>query len=993
MITIYAKDSTKLSGNGLGVLWPESCVITEEANGQYELEMVHPMDDDLRYMLIEVEEILRVPAPKRHTPYAEGLTNTVTYSVIADAALYARPDNTSPELEALTAAQTVTLMLTGIDYHLVSTSTGETGWALNTNLSYVSTVATAPDESLQSWQARHQYFRIYRVEKDTQSLKMRVWARHIFYDLLWRTLRACDVKGLTMTQALAKVEAEAQPVHDFRLYTDATRKLNADLSMLNAVEALLDPDQGLANQGKPRLELVRDNWNAWLLEDGGRTRNDPVMHGRNLIGVTAEVSYDNVINRIYPVGSNEDGTPLYLDSPYYVNSPDLQEGDIIRAKTIEYSDVKVGSEDENEVAYTITTAQDALQAKALAEYTGNLDKPEYNLTVDFVLLGDTEEYEAYRGLDRLYLWDSVQIIDSLHSVLVTADVTGYRYDVLTERYLEMTLGVTSGERGIRLISGYQIRQNTIPGAKLIHQTLGPGQIGPGYMEKIYTNATGQQVTIECTSGVILDEDNTSTIATLKVWQNGIDISDLIPASAVHWERISDDTAGDAVWNADPAHIGTKTVTINAVDVDWRGVLRCSMDEVRLYSTPTMVDGELILEDVNGDDANLFELIDGELVYTGPVEYLSEDGALLVPQTIGAFTIDTQLSNLKTSYINITRAGIEVYGSGFVDIKSGGSMDIEAGGAFNLRAGTGSKSIGMSNNHIDEYFMWAGHGTPASAPFRVMMDGRVYATNLQQVYSQSFWDMADDVIPATFEIYVPSGYTMDSVAFTFKTGKARTFAKAASSGGGSTSGSGGGQTSGSGGAQTSSDGGGSTVTSAGIGTLQTGNSGEALTTDGATSTMTTDAGTSHSHNYGTLSADIYNGSISGSTGSENAHTHGFSHEHYIGVHNHLLTSHTHSVTVAAHNHTVADHTHSVADHSHSTPDHTHGLDYGINEKTKLATSCVLKVNGTTIGTYSPDPASLLEIKAYLTGGAWNTITVQPDDDARITAYAMVKITAA
>ena len=39
------------------------------------------------------------------------------------------------------------------------------------------------------------------------------------------------------------------------------------------------------------------------------------MHGRNLIGAEAEINYDNVINRIFPVGQNEDGTALYLNSP------------------------------------------------------------------------------------------------------------------------------------------------------------------------------------------------------------------------------------------------------------------------------------------------------------------------------------------------------------------------------------------------------------------------------------------------------------------------------------------------------------------------------------------------------------------------------------------------------------------------------------------------------------------------------------------------------
>ena len=424
------------------------------------------------------------------------------------------------------------------------------------------------------------------------------------------------------------------------------------------------------------------------------------------------------------------------------------------------------------------------RAKALEEYIGGIDKPEYNLEVDFILLGDTEEYAAYKSLDRVYMWDSIQIIDSLHSIAVTADVTGYKFDALTGRYINMTLGATSGERGIRLISGYQIRQNSISGVKLVHQTLGPGQIGPGYMEQVARNATGQQFIIDFTSGVILDAENTSTIGTLHVYHNGIDISDLIPAGAVHWQRISDDTAGDAIWNANPVHQGTKTITINAADIDWRGVLRCSVDEVRIYSVPSIVDGELIMTDSGAGDSALFDVIEGELIYTGDIGYLASDGSLLVPMIVGAFVLDTQLSNLKTSYINISRQGIEVYGSGFVDIKSGGEMNIEAGGAFNLRAGSVSKSIGMSNNHIDEWFMWAGAAAPASAPFRVKMDGSVYAKNLQQVYSQSFWDLADESYPAEFSVYIPSGYTIDSVAFTFKTQKFRSFAKSVASGGAS-----------------------------------------------------------------------------------------------------------------------------------------------------------------------------------------------------------------
>ena len=127
-------------------------------------------------------------------------------------------------------------------------------------------------------------------------------------------------------------------------------------------------------------------------------------------------------------------------------------------------------------------------------------------------------------------------------------------------------------------------------------------------------------------------------------------------------------------------------------------------------------------------------------------------------------------------------------------------------------------------------------------------------------------------------------------------------------------------------------------------------------------------------------------------NEASHTHkGPSHKHEVGQHTHNIVAHQHNL--GSHTHAVGTHTHivDIDAHTHDIDAHTHDLDYGINEKAALATSCVLKVNGTTIGTYGPNPASTLEIKAYLTAG-WNSITVQPNDDARISAYTMVKITA-
>jgi hypothetical protein len=242
------------------------------------------------------------------------------------------------------------------------------------------------------------------------------------------------------------------------------------------------------------------------------------------------------------------------------------------------------------------------------------------------------------------------------------------------------------------------------------------------------------------------------------------------------------------------------------------------------------------------------------------------------------------SGVKTSSVEVNSNGI------YMDTT--GTFNVNAGVGVNIKGGSGASSIGISNNDSNNYFLWAGHGTPASAPFSVKRDGSVKATKIQQEYAQSFWDMADASFPAEFPVYIPSGYTIDSVEFTFQTKKARTFAKSASS---------------------------STVA------------------------------------YSTQASSSY---VTGSASPTDPHSHS------IGTHTHVIPSQSHG----------------------------HSLNYGVNEKSALATSCALKVGTTTIGTYSPNPSNPVELKAYMSAG-WNTVIVAPNNDARIVAFALVKLTPA
>ena len=58
MITIHEKTAKTFDTFGLGTLVPGSCVVMEELNGAYELELKHPYDDGGKWKRIERGRIL-----------------------------------------------------------------------------------------------------------------------------------------------------------------------------------------------------------------------------------------------------------------------------------------------------------------------------------------------------------------------------------------------------------------------------------------------------------------------------------------------------------------------------------------------------------------------------------------------------------------------------------------------------------------------------------------------------------------------------------------------------------------------------------------------------------------------------------------------------------------------------------------------------------------------------------------------------------------------
>ena len=71
MITIHEKTAQTFDTIGLGTLVPGSCIVTEELNGAYELEMKHPYDDGGKWKRIERGRIIYASTPRGMQPFRQ----------------------------------------------------------------------------------------------------------------------------------------------------------------------------------------------------------------------------------------------------------------------------------------------------------------------------------------------------------------------------------------------------------------------------------------------------------------------------------------------------------------------------------------------------------------------------------------------------------------------------------------------------------------------------------------------------------------------------------------------------------------------------------------------------------------------------------------------------------------------------------------------------------------------------------------------------------
>lgn len=364
---------------------------------------------------------------------------------------------------------------------------------------------------------RDQLFEISEVVEGDDYVE--ITALHIFYRQRQNSTTWEPGKTTKYSGAAACRNVMQNVLFDTGFYvgSDSTDQIlgdELDYARKNIVECFLNPESGIC--AKYKLSLIRDNDIFYCLKNVGFDRGFVVQSGKNMLGVQRTESIENIITRVAPLGRDADGNLVWMnyEGSNYVDSSHINEYASPRLEILQ-TDIQVGRD-----GVTAENIHEKLREKALARFSEDeVDIPEVTMTIEFISLGDTEEYQQYRDLDRVYLYDILHIKDETRGYSYGAQVIGVRHNILTGRLESCTIGTPQPWDGVRKVAvwripeidGGLIRQNSIRAGKFMEGAIKEDDIAAGAVsgEKFNTDAQSairslslEQLRVESDDGII-----------------------------------------------------------------------------------------------------------------------------------------------------------------------------------------------------------------------------------------------------------------------------------------------------------------------------------------------------------------------------------------------------------------------------------------------------------------------------------------------------------
>ena len=283
-----------------------------------------------------------------------------------------------------------------------------------------------------------QLFRIKHTEKAETGVT--ATAEPIFMD----AREDCFLEDIRPTNKTGQeaLDLMLAPNRKYSAKSDITVRSTAHYEYKNFIEALnSNEDNSFINRWGG--EIFFNNYEIIVNKKQGNDYGVQILYGKNIKkdGIHEEVDTREVVTRIFPKAYNGYKSTNPVDSELINKYP------TVKIATMTFDDVKMqqdASEEDRANGIIICETQkeldEALEEKCRQQYENGIDKPKLSMSVEIVLLENTEEYREYKELEKAGLGDTAHCKHSKLGITTDTRVIELEYDCLKRKTTQVELG-------------------------------------------------------------------------------------------------------------------------------------------------------------------------------------------------------------------------------------------------------------------------------------------------------------------------------------------------------------------------------------------------------------------------------------------------------------------------------------------------------------------------------------------------------------------------
>lgn len=271
-----------------------------------------------------------------------------------------------------------------------------------------------------------QLFRVYSIKKTLNGI-CNIKAEHISYDLSGIPIPPMEAENLT--DAFVSIKSKSATENPFTFWTDKVVSAKFTVPVPSSVRSRLGGVEGsiLDVYGG---EYEWDNFTVKLHNSRGENRGVSIRYGKNLTDINQDSNCASVATGIYPYWTGEvDEKTVLVELPEkIINAPGT------------YDFVKIRAVDFTQNFETQPTVEQLRSATENYIKSNNIGVPTVSLTVSFAQLQQSEEYKHLHLLERVSLFDTVNVEFPALCVSTTAKAVKVVYNVIADRVESVTIG-------------------------------------------------------------------------------------------------------------------------------------------------------------------------------------------------------------------------------------------------------------------------------------------------------------------------------------------------------------------------------------------------------------------------------------------------------------------------------------------------------------------------------------------------------------------------